>query len=53
MIRPIQRVPQYILLLNDLSQKTPMSHPDYAPLQQAIELIKSVADFMNTKTKKF
>jgi len=53
MIRPIQRIPHYILLLTDLFNKTSPNHPDYLSIQQALDMIKSVADFMNTEKRKY
>lgn len=29
LIRPVQRIPRYILLLTDIIKHTPKTHPDY------------------------
>jgi hypothetical protein len=49
LIRPIQRIPRYILLLSDLAQKTRPDHPDYQNLQKAIVKITEIAEFVDTK----
>lgn len=40
LIKPVQRIPRYVLFVKDLLKHTGPSHPDHAPLQQALgELI--------------
>ena len=44
---PVQRIPRYKLLLEDLLKKTPESHPDYLNLKKAHNVIDNVATFVN------
>ena len=50
---PVQRIPRYKLLLDDLLRYTPLEHPDLKDLTQACQLISQgikvdlVADFVN------
>lgn len=39
-IKPVQRLCKYPLLLADLLRSTPASHPDYAGIQHALDLFK-------------
>ncbi|KAJ3375941.1 hypothetical protein GGF31_000006 [Allomyces arbusculus] len=47
LILPVQRVPRYILLLENLTKYTQPTHPDYAGLQQCVAEVKCVADHIN------
>lgn len=47
LIMPIQRIPRYILLLEDFRKHTKEDHPDYESLGSAIELVKKVAQDVN------
>lgn len=49
LIKPIQRIPRYVLLTEAVIKHTSDMHPDYANLQKAMGLFKSVADYVNTK----
>eukprot|EP01123_Difflugia_compressa_P013702 TRINITY_DN650_c0_g4_i2.p1 TRINITY_DN650_c0_g4~~TRINITY_DN650_c0_g4_i2.p1 ORF type:complete len:444 (-),score=125.28 TRINITY_DN650_c0_g4_i2:59-1390(-) len=52
LIQPIQRIPRYRLLLEDLAKHTWISHPDYTNLQIALDHIKVVsADIDEQKGK--
>ncbi|XP_077156813.1 rho guanine nucleotide exchange factor 38 [Paroedura picta] len=42
MIKPIQRVMKYPLLLCELLNSTPMSHPDHKALQEALAAVKDM-----------
>ena len=44
LIRPVQRIPQYIMLLTSLSQATPPSHPDYLHVTRALQKVKAIAE---------
>jgi len=37
-ITPIQRIPRYTLLLQDLLKKTSKDHPDYADIDKSLNL---------------
>lgn len=43
LIMPIQRIPRYKLLLEDMIKHTPPEHPDHEPLKQALAKIDEVA----------
>ncbi|KAL6078789.1 Rho guanine nucleotide exchange factor (GEF) 17 [Balamuthia mandrillaris] len=47
LIMPIQRVPRYRLLLQDLLKHTPPSHIDHPKLTLALEEIKKLGDYLN------
>ncbi|XP_008117405.2 rho guanine nucleotide exchange factor 38 [Anolis carolinensis] len=47
MIKPIQRVMKYPLLLCELLNTTPMSHPDHRALQDALAAVKAVTMNIN------
>mmetsp|Transcript_981 Transcript_981/g.1642 ORF Transcript_981/g.1642 Transcript_981/m.1642 type:complete len:473 (-) Transcript_981:595-2013(-) len=47
MITPIQRVPRYVMLLEDMLKNTPDYHKDFQPLNKALEAVKKVAHQIN------
>ncbi|RIA96501.1 hypothetical protein C1645_384598 [Glomus cerebriforme] len=47
LIMPVQRIPRYKLLLEDLLKKTVVTHPDYLNLKKAYQVIENVATFVN------
>lgn len=47
LIMPIQRIPRYRLLIQELLSATPEDHPDYKELSEALNKLKSVADDVN------
>lgn len=51
LIRPVQRIPRYYLLLQDLVKHTSKDHPDYANLASAAQKVQSVAEYMNVKKR--
>lgn len=51
LIRPVQRIPRYYLLLQDLVKHTSKDHPDYANLFAAAQKVQAVAEYMNVKKK--
>ena len=52
MIRPIQRLPSVLLLLERLLKYTPMTHVDYQQLTNAIEKLREVAKKLNEERGK-
>jgi hypothetical protein len=52
LIKPVQRVLKYPLLLNDLLRSTPPTHPDYANLTRAAREVKALADEINEVKRK-
>ncbi len=51
LITPVQRVPRYKLLIEDVIKNTPDSHPDKANLQEALGQIESVAWHINEQLR--
>jgi len=51
MIRPVQRIPRYQLLLRDLMNRTPSSHPDHKNIEEAMNIIISAAGSINETMK--
>ena len=47
LIMPIQRIPRYKLLLEDIVKHTPSWHPDLVLCQNALDKIKAVAAYTN------
>jgi len=47
MIQPIQRIPRYILMLDDATKQLPKNDPDYSNLREALVKTKKVADNLN------
>eukprot|EP01125_Pyxidicula_operculata_P004522 TRINITY_DN170_c0_g1_i3.p1 TRINITY_DN170_c0_g1~~TRINITY_DN170_c0_g1_i3.p1 ORF type:complete len:563 (-),score=111.61 TRINITY_DN170_c0_g1_i3:575-2263(-) len=47
LIMPIQRIPRYRLLLEELIRNTPETHEDFNGLTQALDSLKVVADEVN------
>lgn len=53
LITPIQRIPRYVLLLQELLKSTKKFHPDYKILQVAIEEIKNLAEVINKSKREW
>lgn len=51
MVKPVQRFPQFILLISDLLKHTPFNHPDRMPLQRALTELESLADRLNERKR--
>jgi len=47
LITPIQRIPRYVLLLQDLLKHMAVDHPDYHNLEQALQGVLQVADYLD------
>lgn len=52
LIKPVQRLLKYPLLLAGLVKCTPQGHPDYEPLQRALYVMKQTAETINENTAK-
>jgi hypothetical protein len=52
MIRPIQRLPSVLLLLERLLKYTPIIHADYQQLTNAIDKLREVAKKLNEERGK-
>lgn len=48
LILPVQRIPRYELLLNEMLKNTPSSHPDRPKLLLALPQLKNAAVFLDT-----
>ena len=51
LIGPIQRVPRYSLLLQELLRKTSASHPDFAALSRSLSLVNHAASHINESVR--
>ncbi|XP_019524290.1 PREDICTED: rho guanine nucleotide exchange factor 10 isoform X3 [Hipposideros armiger] len=51
MMKPIQRFPQFILLLQDMLKNTSRGHPDRLPLQMALTELETLADKLNERKR--
>ena len=51
MVKPIQRFPQFILLLQDLLKATPPGHVDRMALQLALTTLESLAEMLNERKR--
>ncbi|KAG8517566.1 Rho guanine nucleotide exchange factor 10, partial [Galemys pyrenaicus] len=51
MTKPIQRFPQFILLLQDMLKHTPRGHPDRLPLQMALTELGTLAEKLNARKR--
>nr|XP_020440941.1 rho guanine nucleotide exchange factor 10-like protein isoform X2 [Monopterus albus] len=51
MVKPIQRFPQFILLLQDMLKNTPRSHADRLPLQLALTELETLAEKLNEQKR--
>ncbi|KAG8511515.1 Protein ECT2, partial [Galemys pyrenaicus] len=52
LIRPVQRLPSVVLLLNDLKKHTAEENPDKCTLEKAIESLKEVMTHINEDKRK-
>jgi hypothetical protein len=50
-IMPIQRIPRYKLLLEDLLKRTPEAHPDCTLLKESLKKVDEVAVFLDSNLK--
>jgi len=53
LIKPVQRITKYPLLLRELVRNTPSSHPDYQKLVDARNKIESIVNQINEATRSF
>ncbi|KAL6065518.1 Rho guanyl-nucleotide exchange factor [Balamuthia mandrillaris] len=52
LILPVQRIPRYLLFLQQLVEATPKSHDDFNNLKKGLEMVATLADHIEkTKTK--
>ncbi|CAD8149823.1 unnamed protein product [Paramecium pentaurelia] len=53
LIKPVQRIPKYNLLLEDLIKHTENTHPDYQNLSDCLQLFKKINDDNNKNLDQF
>lgn len=53
LIMPVQRIPRYVLLLQELKNKTDETHEDYIEILKALQSIESIAGYINTQKKDY
>jgi hypothetical protein len=51
LVTPIQRIPRYKLLLQEMIKKSPTDHVDYKDLENALNIISEVADYLNLQVQ--
>ncbi|XP_057701766.1 rho guanine nucleotide exchange factor 10-like protein isoform X1 [Corythoichthys intestinalis] len=51
MVKPVQRFPQFILLLQDMLKNTPKGHVDRLPLQLALTELETLAEKLNEQKR--
>ena len=53
LIKPIQRLPKYVLLFKDLKKNTEETHPDYQYIVQALEKFEVINNELNSQMKEY
>uniref|UniRef100_A0A6B2L8K3 DH domain-containing protein n=1 Tax=Arcella intermedia TaxID=1963864 RepID=A0A6B2L8K3_9EUKA len=48
LILPIQRIPRYVLLIQELTKRTENDHPDFVPLTKSLTALKKTSEDLNT-----
>jgi len=51
LVQPVQRIPRYTMLLNEILKKTPDMHPDYAGIQESYDKIKDFTSTVNESVR--
>ena len=51
LVLPIQRIPRYVMLLEQMYKYTPETHPDHEDLAQVVLDIREVAEYVNDKKR--
>lgn len=51
LIKPVQRIPRYVLFIKDLLKHTAITHPDHAPLQQALGELTTLVECVNASER--
>ena len=47
LVTPVQRIPRYKMLLEDMLKHTPEDHPDHENLRNALKLVSEIAKSVN------
>jgi len=53
LIVPVQRIPRYVILLEEMVRYTHKSHPDFRELTLALSKMHNIADYVNEKKRDF
>ena len=53
LVKPLQRLCKYPLLIRELVNSTPSDHPDYANLTLSLSKFKAIVDSANERTRHF
>lgn len=53
LIVPVQRIPRYVLVLEELVKYTDNKHPDFKDLSLALSKMHAIADYVNEKKRDF
>jgi len=53
LIVPVQRIPRYVILLEEIARYTDTTHPDYKDLSLALSKMHCIADYVNEKKRDF
>ena len=48
---PVQQIPRYVLLLQELVNTTPIFSPDYGPLLDVLNKMRAVAEDINERKR--
>lgn len=40
LIKPVQRLPKYVLIMKEVKKRTPSDHPDYENIEKALRLFE-------------
>ncbi|KAH3732142.1 rho guanine nucleotide exchange factor 17 [Pelomyxa schiedti] len=51
MISLIQRIPRYILLIEEFTKNTPVTHPDHPLLELALQQLREAAEYTNQQQR--
>eukprot|EP01137_Pigoraptor_chileana_P016464 Opistho-2@73287 len=51
LITPVQRIPRYVMLLEQILKQTPSGHPDHVNLTLALQHIRRVAHIINDRKR--
>lgn len=53
LIKPIQRLPKYVLLFKDLKKNTEEAHPDYRNIVETLEKFEQINNELNSQMKEY
>jgi hypothetical protein len=49
LIKPVQRLPKYVLIMKEIKKRTPTDHPDYLNICRVLKLFEEVNHSNNEK----